>query len=158
MQTLCPDILTHIRYPVKEVNGNFLMASDTPCLWSDLTFHTKECKLSLAHLLTEYRVTVRQTSNCHPLFFFIIIYGNVSCFWVALYSSPYELEAMKIVFVLNAKIIHSFSGLRHQLYVISGLALGTSLKIRKWRFVGRSSHKTFGCNCVLCLPAKFEFC
>ena len=50
-----------------------------------------------------------------------------SCFWVALYSTPFEYQ-VKTVFVLNAKIKLSFSRLRHQLYVMSGLALGSNFE------------------------------
>ena len=56
-----------------EFSGNFFLSSD-PCSCMiryngtfehvNLTLHTKECKLPLAHMLTEYRVTVTQTSNC----------------------------------------------------------------------------------------------
>ena len=43
--------------------------------------------------ITEYRVTLMQTSNCHRLSF--VIYENVLCVCVALYSSPCEQQVMK---------------------------------------------------------------
>ena len=43
--------------------------------------YVKECKLAFAHMLTEYRVTVTQTSNCHRLFlcYFWTCFMFLSC-------------------------------------------------------------------------------
>ena len=58
---------------------------------------------------------------------------------------------MKIVFVLNAKIKRSFSRLRYQFCVISGLALGTNFKN-----YDRDAIASCACACCVC-PENLNF-
>ena len=76
---------------MSSVTALFMMRCNETFLHVKLTRYAKECMLPLAHMLTEYRVTMTQTSNCN------LSYDFLSCFFfsVALDSSPYKHHVRK---------------------------------------------------------------
>ena len=96
--------------------------------------------------------------------YFFLIYENVSCFLLALWTSNIE-TVVKIVFVLNAKIRLSFSRLRHQWPCImakfwklySGVVLADLLAIH-WDAFASSARKALLKTMNINLPSNLGNC
>ena len=138
------------KIPVREFNGNFFMSSGASCSRSDVTKQTfVNVKLSKLNIALRWRK--RQT----------VINENVSCFWFALDSSPYEHQGVKR-FWKSSFVWMQKSNVLFQGYVINFTSSVERqiLKIIKWRFVARSARSALGCVCficTLCLLVKYEF-